>query len=86
MPKTIRKFEEGKFYTVTEGRFKGIVAVAWDNLAALGLNYRGDTLFSWAFPGDGCISFSGVTNRARPATEHEELLFRREFGCPPNEL
>jgi hypothetical protein len=81
----VSEFEYGEFYRVISGQFSGITAVAWDHCAEWGLGYRRHTLFSWDFPGDGVISFSGCPKRCRRATKGEELHFRRKFGMPPTE-
>lgn len=85
-PRPLKKFVEGKFYTITSGRFKGMTAVAWDNLGEIQPDWSGDVLFSWDFPGDGCLSFRGTMSHARKATDREELIWRREHGIPPTEL
>ncbi len=84
----IKRFIEGKFYTITSGRLKGMTAVAWDNLRDFrdcNSKWDNDTLFSWDFEGDGCVSFIGKMSSVRKATDKEELSWRREHGVPPTE-
>jgi hypothetical protein len=79
-------FVYGEFYRVRTGRLRGITAVAWSHNAGCGLPYTGHVLFSWDFPGDGCISWLGCLGEVRRATKGEELEFRRAFGNPPTEM
>ena len=80
--KKSKSLKSGAVYFVIKGRNKGKVGIA---LSAndWGHEYDGSTLFSPVFArkveDDGYVSFLGVTERLRLATEKEELEWRREW-------
>jgi len=70
----LMKLIPGHFYTVKDGRFKGITGIAEESLSP---SHDVHVLRSIDFPGDGQISFWKALKSLRKATDKEELAYRR---------
>ena len=71
----MKKLTMGCFYTVTEGRFKGITGIATEAIEGGSIH----CLESIDLPDDGVVSFLGSFHSLRKATASEELSLRRRM-------
>lgn len=73
----MKSLEEGTYYTVIDGRFKGITAVAVEAMEGSRIVH---CLYSPDFGNEaGIISFFGSFDSLRKSTVEEELALRRRI-------